>query len=253
LNGKEEEKRVVERANVNVVNETLDKTKEVELLHKRKIQNYQLPSLDLLENQTGKPTVGDVRATANIIKRTLENFGINVEMCDVCIGPTITQYTLKPAEGTKLTKITGLQNDLALSLAAHPIRIEAPIPGKSLVGIEVPNKVVAMVRLRSLLSTEEFQKSEECLLFPVGRNVANEPIFGNLAKMPHLLVAGATGTGKSVGLHSLVMSLLYRNSPDQLKFIMIDPKRVELSHYEGIPHLITPVITDNKKALPALR
>ncbi len=252
LNGKEE-KKVVERANVNIVNDNVDKSKEVELLHKKKIQNYQLPPLDLLDNQTGKPTVGDVRATANIIKRTLENFGINVEMCDVCIGPTVTQYTLKPADGTKLTKITGLHNDLALSLAAHPIRIEAPIPGKSLVGIEVPNKVVAMVRLRSLLSTEEFQKSEDCLLFPVGRNVANEPIFGNLAKMPHLLVAGATGTGKSVGLHSFVMSLLYRNSPDQLKFIMIDPKRVELSHYEGIPHLITPVITDNKKALPALR
>jgi len=253
LNGKEEEKKPVERAEVNILNGNIDKSKEVELLNKRKIQNYQLPPLDLLDNQVGKPTVGDVRACANIIKRTLENFGVFVEMCDVCIGPTVTQYTLKPADGTKLTKITGLHNDLALALAAHPIRIEAPIPGKSLVGIEVPNKVVAMVRLRSLLSTEEFQKSEDCLLFPVGRNVANEPIFGNLAKMPHLLVAGATGTGKSVGLHSLVMSLLYRNSPDQLKFIMIDPKRVELSHYEGIPHLITPVITDNKKALPALR
>jgi S-DNA-T family DNA segregation ATPase FtsK/SpoIIIE len=242
-----------ERAEVNILNGDQEKAKEVELLHKKKIENYKLPPLDLLENQTGKPTVGDVRANANIVQRTLENFGVNVEMCDVCIGPTVTQYTLKPAEGTKLSKITGLHNDLALALAAHPIRIEAPIPGKSLVGIEVPNKAVTTVRLRNLLSTEEFQKSEECLLFPIGRNVANEPIYANLAKMPHMLFAGATGTGKSVGLHSFVMSLLYRNPPDQLKFIMIDPKRVELSHYEGIPHLITPVITDNKKALPALR
>lgn len=250
---KAKEKKPLEKAEVNIVNGDQEKAKEVELLNKKKIENYKLPPLDLLENQTGKPTVGDVRANANIIQRTLENFGVNVEMCDVCIGPTVTQYTLKPAEGTKLAKITALHNDLALALAAHPIRIEAPIPGKSLVGIEVPNKAVATVRLRNLLATEDFQKSEECLLFPVGRNVANEPIYANLAKMPHMLIAGATGTGKSVGIHSFIMSLLYRNSPDILKFIMIDPKRVELSHYEGIPHLITPVITDNKKALPALR
>jgi len=248
-----QDKKPVEKAEVNILNGEQEKAKEVELLNKKKIENYKLPPLDLLENQTGKPTVGDVRANANIIQRTLENFGVNVEMCDVCIGPTVTQYTLKPAEGTKLAKITALHNDLALALAAHPIRIEAPIPGKSLVGIEVPNKAVATVRLRNLLSTEDFQKSEEALLFPVGRNVANEPIYANLSKMPHMLIAGATGTGKSVGIHSFIMSMLYRNSPDQLKFIMIDPKRVELSHYEGIPHLITPVITDNKKALPALR
>ncbi len=238
---------------VKILNGDEEKSKEVELLNKKKIENYKLPPLDLLENQTGKPTVGDVRANANIIKRCFENFGLEVEMCDVCIGPTVTQYTLKPAEGVKLSKIVNLHNDLALALAAHPIRIEAPIPGKSLVGIEVPNKAVATVRLRNLLATEDFQKSEESLLIPIGRNVANEPIYGNLARMPHILIAGATGTGKSVGIHSLIMSLLYRNSPDQLKFIMIDPKRVELSHYEGIPHLITPVITDNKKALPALR
>ncbi|MDD3808275.1 MAG: DNA translocase FtsK [Candidatus Pacebacteria bacterium] len=252
---KKEEKveRVPRNNKINILNGDEEKIKEVELLNKQKIENYKLPPLDLLENQTGKPTVGNVRANANIVQRTLENFNVNVEMCDVCIGPTVTQYTLKPAEGTKLSKITGLHNDLALALAAHPIRIEAPIPGKSLVGIEVPNKAVATVRLRNLLSTEVFQKSDKDLLFPVGRNVANEPIYGDLAKMPHLLIAGATGTGKSVGLHSFILSLLYRNAPDQLKFIMIDPKRVELSHYEGIPHLITPVITDNKKALPALR
>lgn len=258
---KETEEEVVEdkspkiqkNSEVKILNGDEEKSKEVELLNKKKIENYKLPPLDLLENQTGKPTVGDVRANANIIKRCFENFGLEVEMCDVCIGPTVTQYTLKPAEGVKLSKIVNLHNDLALALAAHPIRIEAPIPGKSLVGIEVPNKAVATVRLRNLLATEEFQKSEENLLIPIGRNVANEPIYGNLARMPHILIAGATGTGKSVGIHSLIMSLLYRNSPDQLKFIMIDPKRVELSHYEGIPHLITPVITDNKKALPALR
>lgn len=250
---KEEPEKQIKKSDLKILNGDEEKSKEVELLHKKKIENYKLPPLDLLESQTGKPTVGDVRANANIIKRTFENFGLEVEMCDVCIGPTVTQYTLKPAEGVKLSKIVNLHNDLALSLAAHPIRIEAPIPGKSLVGIEVPNKAMATVRLRNLLSTEDFQKSEENLLIPVGRNVANEPIYANLARMPHILIAGATGTGKSIGIHSLIMSLLYRNSPDQLKFIMIDPKRVELSHYEGIPHLITPVITDNKKALPALR
>jgi len=218
-----------------------------------KIKGYTAPPFSLLRSSVEKPTAGDLRANANIIKRTLQNFGIEVEMGEICIGPTVTQYTLKPAEGVKLSRITALQNDLSLALAAHPLRIEAPIPGKSLVGIEVPNKSVALVKLRNMLSTEEFQTSKALLLVPLGRDVSNKARYINIAKMPHLLIAGATGTGKSVCIHTIITSLLFRNTPETLRFILIDPKRVELSHYEGIPHLLTPVITECKKALPALR
>jgi S-DNA-T family DNA segregation ATPase FtsK/SpoIIIE len=199
-----------------------------------------------------KPTIGDLRANANIIKRTLESFGILVEMGEINVGPTITRYTLKPAEGIKLSKITALSQDLALALAAHPIRIEAPIPGKSLVGIEVPNKVGALVRLGSLIRYPEFQKAD-LLTFALGRDVSGEPIFANIEKMPHLLIAGATGSGKSITIHSLIVSLLYKNSPETLRFILVDPKRVELSVYDKLPHLVAPVITENKKAIGALR
>jgi len=159
---------------------------------------------------------------------------------------------LKPAEGVKLSRITALNADLALSLAAHPIRIEAPIPGKSLVGIEVPNKTAALVRLGSLMNYPEFNASGP-LGFVLGRDVSGEPIFANIEKMPHMLVAGATGSGKSILVHSLLTSLLYKNSPQTLKMVLIDPKRVELSIYDGIPHLISPVITDNKKAVGVLK
>ncbi|MDP3974983.1 MAG: DNA translocase FtsK, partial [Candidatus Jorgensenbacteria bacterium] len=162
------------------------------------------------------------------------------------------RYTLKPAEGMKLSRIVALHSDLALALAAHPIRIEAPIPGKSLVGIEVPNKAAALVRLGSLIQYPDFQKAES-LTFALGRNVSGEPIFPDIGRMPHLLFAGATGSGKSIAIHSLLISLLYKNSPDMLRMILIDPKRVELSIYDGIPHLIAPVVTQNKKALGALR
>jgi len=237
---------------VNIVKNEIQE-KELNLLAKHKFANYQLPPIDLLENDSGKPTVGDVRANANIIKRTLQNFGIEVEMGEICIGPTVTQYTLKPAEGVKLSRITALQNDLSLALAAHPLRIEAPIPGKSLVGIEVPNKSVALVKLRNMLSSEEFQTSHASLLVPLGRDVSNKARYIDIVRMPHLLIAGATGTGKSVCIHTIITSLLFRNTPETLRFILIDPKRVELSHYEGIPHLLTPVVTECKKALPALR
>ncbi|MBI2623091.1 MAG: hypothetical protein HYW65_00740 [Candidatus Liptonbacteria bacterium] len=214
--------------------------------------NYTPPPLSLLQSGTEKPTTGDLRANANIIKRTLESFGISVEMGEINIGPKVTRYTLKPAEGMKLSRITALHQDLALALAAHPIRIEAPIPGKSLVGIEVPNKAAALVRLGSLMAYPDFGTSG-LLSFAIGRDVTGEPIFGNVEKMPHLLIAGATGSGKSVAIHSLLVSLLYKNSPATLKLIMIDPKRVELSVYEHIPHLISPVITENKKAIGVLR
>jgi len=209
--------------------------------------------IDLLDGRAGKPTAGNIAANKMIIQKTLESFNIPVEMADVAVGPTVTQYTLKPAEGIKLSRITALNDDLALALAAHPLRIEAPIPGKSLVGIEVPNQSVAIVRLRELLESPEFKKRDSNLTLAIGRDVAGKTWAGNLAKMPHLLVAGQTGSGKSVALHSIIVSLLYQNGPDTLKFIMVDPKRVEMPAYNDIPHLLTPVITDLKKTVNALK
>ncbi len=211
------------------------------------------PPLELLERDRGTPGVGDVRGNANIIKRTLMNFGIDVEMDEVSIGPSVTRYALKPAEGVKLSRIVALQNDLSLALAAHPLRIEAPIPGKSLVGIEVPNSTKTIVGLGTLLGSEEFRISDKPLLIALGRGISGKSHFANLGKMPHALIAGTTGSGKSVSIHMIITSLLYRNSPAELKFIMIDPKRVELTLYKGIPHLLTPVITDAKKAILALK
>ena len=215
--------------------------------------SYVYPPLSLLEKDKGKPDVGDVKANLNVIKRTLMNFGIEVEMDEVTIGPTVTRYALKPAEGVKLSRIVGLQNDLALALAAHPIRIEAPIPGKSLVGIEIPNRAKSIVGLATLLADDKFQGSQKPLMVALGRNISGKSVFGNLAKMPHALIAGATGSGKSVTIHSIITSLLYRNSPEDLRLIMVDPKRVELTLYNKIPHLLTPVITDPKKAILALK
>jgi S-DNA-T family DNA segregation ATPase FtsK/SpoIIIE len=214
---------------------------------------FQNIPLDLLEGDKGKAQGGDIKASSNIIKRTLQNFGIDVEMSEVNVGPSVTQYTLRPAEGVKLSKILALQNDLALALSAHPLRIEAPIPGRPLVGIEVPNKAVSTVGLKSLLSSDEFQGSEKPLLLALGRNVSGQAIYADLAGMPHLLIAGSTGSGKSVALHSVMMSLLYRNTPDKLKLILIDPKRVELTTYGGVPHLLAPVVIDAKKAIMALK
>ena len=214
---------------------------------------YKKLPLELLAGDRGTPSSGDIRANMNIVKRTLENFGIDVEMGEVSVGPTVTQYTLRPAEGVKLAKITALHNDLSLALAAHPIRIEAPIPGKPLVGVEVPNKSVALVGLRALLEHKIFQDAGPPLLTVLGRDVAGMPVFADLSKMPHLLVAGATGAGKSVGIHTMITSFLYRNPPEILRFIIVDPKRVELSVYNDIPHLLTPIITDPKKTIQALR
>lgn len=215
------------------------------------MKNYVAPPLSLLKSSSDKPQPGDLRANANIIKRTLESFGINVEMGEINVGPKVTRYTLKPAEGVKLNRLTALGQDLALALAAHPIRIEAPIPGKSLVGIEVPNKAASIVRLGSLLAYPDFTAGP--LAFPVGRDVTGDPIFGNIDKLPHLLVAGATGSGKSIFMHSIIIPLLFKNSPQTLKMILIDPKRVELSIYDGIPHLISPVITEGKKTIAVFR
>lgn len=211
------------------------------------------PPLSLLNKDTGRPGVGDIKANANMIKRTLQNFGINVEMDEVSIGPSVTRYALKPAEGVKLARIVALQKDLSLALAAHPLRIEAPIPGKSLVGIEIPNTAKATVGLGTLLRSKEFETSDKPLMMALGKGISGQSHFANLAKCPHLLIAGTTGSGKSVTIHALLTSLLYRNPPENLKFIMVDPKRVELTLYNGIPHLLTPVITNAKKAIMALK
>ncbi len=231
------------------INDSLIASTTMTLLGKE----YTPPPLSLLERDKGKPEVGDIKANANIIKRTLQNFGVHVEMDEISVGPSITRYALKPAEGVKLSKILGLQNNLSLALAAHPIRIEAPIPGKALVGIEVPNSTKTMVGLGSLLSQPEFQNSPDPLLIALGKGVSGKVYYENLAKMPHALIAGTTGSGKSVMIHNVITSLLYKNSPENLRFIFIDPKRVELTLYNKIPHLLTPVITDPKKAVIALK
>jgi len=215
--------------------------------------DYTPPPLSLLQKDRGKPSVGDIKASANTIKRTLQNFGISVEMDEVSIGPTVTRYAMKPAEGVRLAKIMSLQSNLELALAASPLRIEAPIPGKSLVGIEVPNNTKSTLGLASLFSDPDFQGSDKPLLVALGRDITGKPHFANIAKMPHLLIAGATGAGKSVTVHDLIISLLYRKGPRDLRFIMVDPKRVELTLYNSIPHLLTPVITDPKKAIQALK
>lgn len=214
---------------------------------------YIPPPLSLLGKNKGKPEVGDVKANMNLIKRTLQNFGIHVEMDEVSIGPTVTRYAMKPAEGVRLSKIVALQSNLELALASSPIRIEAPIPGKSLVGIEVPNIARTMLGLAPLLAEAEFGQSAKPLLIGLGRSISGGAHFTDLARMPHMLVAGATGAGKSVTIHDFVISLLYRCGPERLRFIMVDPKRVELTAYNNIPHLFTPVITDAKKAIQALK
>lgn len=213
---------------------------------------YQPPPLDLLERDYGLPTPGDIKANSAIIKKSLQNFDIPVEMSEVNIGPTVTQYTFKPADGIKLAKITGLSNDLALALASHPLRIEAPIPGKSLVGIEVPNKQRVTVRFRNLLEESPI-KEKPGFWLALGRDVAGAPFFVDLTKMPHLLIAGATGTGKTICLNSIIISLLYQQSPETMRLVLVDPKRVEFAVYQDLPHLLCPVIFEPQKTVNALK
>lgn len=226
---------------------------EIEIIPNKKLRYKVEIPLNLLNDKAGKPTSGDIKLNSQVIQKTLENFNIPVEMGEVRVGPTVTQFTLKPADGIKLSRITALNNDLALSLAAHPIRIEAPIPGKSLIGVEVPNKSAAIVRLREILESKSFKTRESNLTVALGIDVSGQAWTARLDRMPHLLVAGATGSGKSVCLNSIVVSLLYQNDPDILKFVFVDPKRVELTNYNGIPYLLTPVITDVKKTINALK
>ncbi|KKR19522.1 MAG: translocase FtsK protein [Candidatus Moranbacteria bacterium GW2011_GWA2_39_41] len=215
--------------------------------------DWQLPPMDLLEKNSSIAKGGDIEKNAEIIEKTLHQFGIEVERGAIQTGPAVTQFSFRPAVGVKISRIMALQDDLALALAKHPIRIEAPIPGKSLIGIEVPNKDSAIVRMRNVLESEQFRNRKNNLMIALGEDVSGQYIFGDLAKMPHLLVAGATGTGKSVGINSIITALLYQNSPKDLKMIMVDPKRVELSLYNGIPHLLSEVIVENGKVINALK
>ncbi len=211
------------------------------------------PSLDLLNKSITKPDAGNIKENAAIIQNTLSNFSIEAAMGEVNVGPTVTQYTLKPASGVKLNKVTALDQNLAYALSASSVRIEAPIPGKGAVGVELPNKSIAQVRLRQLMDTPEWQSATSPLTIALGQDVAGAPALADLASMPHLLIAGATGAGKSVMINTLLTSLLYRNSPAQLKLILVDPKRVELTLYNNIPHLLTPVIVEPEKTISALK
>lgn len=220
------------------------------------VDDYQLPPLSLLNKPPAKSrkiTDKELKANASLIISKLKDFGVEGEIFEIKPGPVITMYEFTPAPGIKINKIVSLADDLAMALKASPVRVVAPIPGKNAVGIEIPNRSREMVHLRSILSSKEFITSSAPLTLGLGTNIEGIPVATNLAKMPHLLIAGATGTGKSVGLNTMILSLLYSNDPSELKFIMIDPKRIELSHYEGIPHLLHPVVMDPKEALPVLK
>jgi S-DNA-T family DNA segregation ATPase FtsK/SpoIIIE len=232
-----------------------EEKKDLKTFEQKKQENkeYKYPPLDLLSKKGGSPEGGDITYNSSVIKRTLQTFGLPVEMSEINIGPTVTQYTLKPAEGIKLSKITALQNDLALALASPTIRIEAPIPGRSLVGIEIGNKKRAVVGLREVLDTDEFKGSPAPLFMALGKDVKGVPAFADLSEMPHLLVGGTTGSGKTICLNSIILSLLYRNSPEEMKLILVDPKRVEFPVYANLEHLLCPVIYDANQTLVALK
>ncbi|MDD4152516.1 MAG: DNA translocase FtsK 4TM domain-containing protein, partial [bacterium] len=223
---------------------------------KKPIANYELPAASLLMEGNASAATSDrteIERKALLLEKTLEDFGISVKVAAVEQGPTITRYELQPAPGVKVNRIVNLSNDIALSLAASNIRIEAPIPGKSAVGVEVPNDQVSIVRLRELIETDLFRNAKSRITFALGKDIAGTPVVADLGRMPHLLIAGSTGTGKSVCINALIMSLLYRAAPSELKLVMIDPKRVELNIYEHLPHLAMPVIKDVKQAAAALK
>jgi S-DNA-T family DNA segregation ATPase FtsK/SpoIIIE len=215
--------------------------------------NWEAPSVDLLEKKQSPADAGDVQQNAQIIKDTLSEFNIDVDMEGANIGPKVTQYTLRPPSGVKLTRITQLETNIALNLAAQSLRIEAPIPGQKAVGIEVPNRKAADVRLHSILTSPQWKADTEPLKFAIGKDISGQATLGDLNRMPHLLIAGQTGSGKSVMINTLLTSLLYHNSPSEMKLILVDPKQVEMAPYEDIPHLLTPVINEPEKTISALK
>ena len=230
-----------------------EKAEEQTALVATRDPNWQPPSLELLERNESGADAGDTRQNAQIIHDTLSEFNIDAEMGDINVGPKVTQYTLRPPSGVKLTRITALETNIALNLAAQSLRIEAPIPGQKAVGIEVPNRKAADVRLYGTLNSKQWKSAREQLSFAIGKDISGQVVVGELGKMPHLLIAGQTGSGKSVMINTLLSSLLYRNSPSDMKLILVDPKQVEMAPYEDIPHLLTPVITEPEKTISALK
>ncbi|HPZ44388.1 MAG TPA: DNA translocase FtsK, partial [Bacillota bacterium] len=236
-----------------------DRDEEISILEHEKtagLSSYKLPPLTLLARPNRIKNTRynkDISENVRILEDTLESFGINAKVIQVSRGPAITRYEIQPPSGVKVSRIVSLADDIALSMAAPGVRIEAPIPGKAAVGIEVPNKEISMVHLRDLLETQEFIQSKSKLTIALGKDIAGNPVIGDLGKMPHLLIAGATGSGKSVCLNTLIASILFKATPDEVKLLMIDPKMVELATYNGIPHLVTPVVTDPRKAATSLR
>lgn len=228
----------------------------IEINNNGEEKSYSIPPLSLLKKSISSKNVRlpkEIAANTHILEEMLENFGVSAKIINTCQGPTVTRYELAPAPGVKVSKIVNLADDIALKLAAPGVRIEAPIPGKAAIGIEVPNKDVSSVPLRDVLESSEFNNSSSKLTVALGKDIAGQPIIADLAKMPHLLVAGATGSGKSVCINTLITSILFKATPQEVKLVLIDPKVVELSSYNGIPHLLTPVLTDAKKASGALR
>ena len=227
----------------------------VPIILKRKKKRYQFPPIQLLKpklNSDDSDAMEEMQNNAKKLIDTLTSFGVKASIVNICRGPSVTRYELQPAPGVKISKITNLSDDIALSLAANGVRIEAPVPGKAAVGIEVPNKVVSMVTMRELIDSDKFRNSKSKLTTVLGRDISGEIVVTDLAKMPHLLIAGTTGSGKSVCVNSILMSILYKATPDEVKLLLIDPKMVEFSKYKGIPHLLIPVVSDAKKAAGAL-
>ncbi|HOX41574.1 MAG TPA: DNA translocase FtsK 4TM domain-containing protein, partial [bacterium] len=226
---------------------------DVSPMMQKKDITWRYPSLDLLKVVDEVANPGNIYKNAELIQKCLRTFGTEVGLGDVNVGPTVTQYTIKPNEGVKLNQIVARQNDLALALSAKSIRIEAPIPGKNAVGIEIPNKVGAKVTLKEILLAQQFKAVKSKLALALGRDAAGEPVAIDLEKMPHMLIAGATGSGKSICINTVIVTLLFNNSPSDLRLLLVDPKRVELTGYNNIPHLLTPVVTEVDKTVSALK
>lgn len=238
-----------------IIDETEALNKEIKEYDTGTHSDYQFPPVQLLNlahNTNSANINNELQEKAEKLVSTLDSFGVKVTITNICRGPSVTRYEIQPAPGVKISKITNLADDIALNLAANGVRIEAPIPGKAAVGIEVPNKVVSMVSMRELIDSEEFRNAKSKLTCVLGRDISGEIVTTDLAAMPHLLIAGTTGSGKSVCVNSLLMSILYRATPDEVKFLLIDPKMVEFSKYKGIPHLLIPVVFDSKKAAASL-